>query len=94
MCTQRSSGEYCIQWNLCITDTLGTEKQFAVQRFPLFRGYFIHIAIYLDPEKQSVIERFSLLVEFVIRGSTVMCTHVFYKWIGLVLFPAPLPAAW
>ena len=28
-----------IQWNLSITDTLGPEKQFVVQRFPLFRGY-------------------------------------------------------
>jgi hypothetical protein len=60
-----------IQWNLSITDTLGPEKQFVVQRFPLFRGYFICIAIYLDPQKQSVIERFPLLGEFVIRGSTV-----------------------
>ena len=38
-----------IQWKLSITDTLGpentdtvyAEKQFVVQRFPLFGGYFI-----------------------------------------------------
>ena len=28
-------------------------------------------AIYLDPQKQSVIEKFPLLGEFVIRGSSV-----------------------
>ena len=64
-------GYICIQGNVSITDTLGPEKQLVVQRFPLFRGYFIHIAIYLDPQKQSVIESFSLLGEFVMRGSTV-----------------------
>ena len=42
-----------------------------VQRFPLFGDYFMHIAKHLDPQKQSVIERFSLLGEFVIRGSTI-----------------------
>jgi hypothetical protein len=42
-------------------DTLGPEKQFVVQRFPLVRGYSILcIAIYLDPQKQSVIEKFPL----------------------------------
>ena len=56
-----------IQWNLSIMDTLGTEKQFIVQRFPLFRGYLICTAIYLVPQKLSVIERFSLLGEFVIQ---------------------------
>ena len=60
-----------IQWNLSITDTLGPEKQFAVQRFPQFRGCFTYRAIYLVPPKQFVIERFLLLGEFVIRGSTV-----------------------
>ena len=45
--------------------------QFVVQRFPLFGGYFVHITIYVNPQKQSVIERFPLLGEFVIRGSTV-----------------------
>ena len=64
-----------VQWNLSTTDTLGTEKQFAIQKFPLFRGYFICIAMYLDPQKQSVIERFSLLGEFVNRGSTVCTVH-------------------
>ena len=38
-----------VQWNLSIMDTLRTEKQFVIQRFPLFRGYFIDIAIYLNP---------------------------------------------
>ena len=33
-------------------------------------AHFIHIAIYLDPHKQSVIERFPLLGKFVIRGFT------------------------
>ena len=60
-----------VQWNLSITDTLGPEKQFAIQRFPLFRGCFTYRAIYLVPPKQFVIERFLLLGEFVIRGSTV-----------------------
>ena len=31
----------------------------------------MHIAIYLDPQKQSAIERFVLLGEFVMRGSAV-----------------------
>ena len=53
--------------NLSTTDTLGAEKQFVIQRFPLFRGCFICIAVYLDPQKWSAIERFSLLGEFVIR---------------------------
>ena len=58
-----------IQWNLSITDTLGTEKQSVTQRFPVFRGYFICTVIYLVSQKQYVIERFSLLGEFVKRGS-------------------------
>ena len=60
-----------VQWNFSMTGTLGTEKQFVVQRFPLFRGYFTQTAIYLDQQKQSVMERFSLLGEFVIRDLTV-----------------------
>ena len=60
--------------NLSITDTLGPEKQFVIQRFPLFRGYYICIAIHLDPQKQSVMERFSQLGEFVMSGSTVALT--------------------
>ena len=55
-----------IQRNLSITDTLGPEKQFVIERFPLLRGYFMCTAICLDPRKPSVIERFSLLGEFVI----------------------------
>ena len=50
--------------------TLETEKQFVIRRFSLFRDYFICIAIYLDPQKQSVIERFLLLGEFVVRDSS------------------------
>ena len=47
------------QCNLSITDTLGTVKQFALQRYPLFRGYFIYIVIYLDHKSmQSIIWRF------------------------------------
>ena len=60
-CTQYSQWDIRIQLNLSITDTLGPEKQFVIQRFPLFRGYLISIAISLDPQKQSVIERFLLL---------------------------------
>ena len=52
------------QGDASITDALGTEKQFVIQRLPLFKGYFIHTAIYLDSQKQSVIKRFLL-----IRGS-------------------------
>ena len=39
-----------IQWNLSITDTLGPEKQFVIQKFPLFKGYFICTIIYPDPQ--------------------------------------------
>ena len=46
-------------------DTLGTEKQTesVMQRFPLFRGYFVRIAIFLGPQKLFVI-----LEVFTIRG--------------------------
>ena len=53
-----------MQWNLSIMDTLGTEKRSVIQRFPLFRGYFMHITIHLNPQKQFVVERFLLLEEF------------------------------
>jgi hypothetical protein len=33
------------------SDTLGPEKQFIIQRFPLFKGRLTCIAIYLDPQK-------------------------------------------
>ena len=51
-------------------DTLGSEKQFVIQRSnsTIQRSC---VTIYLDPQKQSVIERFPLLGEFVKRGSTV-----------------------
>ena len=52
-----------LQQNLSITDTLGPGKQFVIQRFPLFRGYFIYIAIYLVSQTWSVMERFPLLGE-------------------------------
>jgi hypothetical protein len=51
---------------------LGPEQQLVALKFPPFRDYSICIAIYLDPQKQSVIERFLLLGEFVIRGSAVL----------------------
>ena len=65
VCSLEREDLYCkyiieIQWNLSMTDTLGTEKLVVIQRFPLFKGYFICISIYLDPQRQSVIERFSL----------------------------------
>ena len=41
---------YYIQRNLSITDTLGPDEQFAIQRFPLFRGYFTCATIYLVPQ--------------------------------------------
>ena len=41
---------------------------YVVQRFSLLRGHYI---IYLEPQKQSVVERCLLLGEFVVRGSTV-----------------------
>ena len=40
VCAYNGTAYTRIQWDLSITDTLGTEKQFAIQRFPLFRGYF------------------------------------------------------
>jgi hypothetical protein len=43
-------------------DTLVPEIQFVEQRFPPFRVCFICISIYLDPQKQSVIERFLLAI--------------------------------
>ena len=46
-------------------DTSGTEKQFAMQRFPLFSGCFTCIIIYLDPHKQSVIESFLICGELI-----------------------------
>ena len=52
--------DYTVQWNLSITDALVTEKHFVMQRFPPFGGYFTCVTIYLDPQKQSVIERFML----------------------------------
>ena len=67
-----------IQRNLSIMDTLGPEKQFVIERFPLLKAYFMCTAICLDPRKPSVIERFSLLGEFVIRGSTVLNIHSVY----------------
>ena len=44
--------------NLSTMNTLRPEKQFVIQRFPLFRGYLIYLSMYLDPRKQFVIERF------------------------------------
>ena len=68
-----------VQWNLSITNTLGTEKQCAIKRFPLLRrGCFTSIGIRLDPPKQSVMERFSLLEEFVIRGSLHILTYLLF----------------
>jgi hypoxia-inducible factor 1-alpha inhibitor (HIF hydroxylase) len=49
-----------IQQSPSITDTSGTTKQFVIQNFPLFRAYFIFIAICLNPQKQTVTERFLL----------------------------------
>ena len=46
----------------------GYTEQSVIERFPLFRGYFICTAMNLDPQKQSVIERFQVLEEFVTRG--------------------------
>ena len=40
-------------------DTLVPDKWFAIHRFPIFRGHFTCISVYRDPQKQSVIERFS-----------------------------------
>ena len=62
--------------NLSTTDTLGPENQFVMQRFPLFREvYFVCLAICLDPQKQSVIERFLLPGVSVTRDSTVLATY-------------------
>ena len=45
-----SIANFDIQWNLSITDTLGTEKQFVIQRFPLFRGCFVYMVVHSDPQ--------------------------------------------
>ena len=61
-------------------DTLGPEKQFVIRTkvSTTQRLFYMHSCLVL--QKQSVIERFSLLREFVIRGSTVYLfvrfTHV------------------
>ena len=55
--------------NFSVMDTLETDKLFVIQRFPLFKGHFRCIAIHLVLHKQSVLEKFLLLGEFVIRGS-------------------------
>jgi hypothetical protein len=39
-------------------DTLVTEIQFVIQRFPLSGDHFICTIIYLDPQKQTAIERY------------------------------------
>ena len=41
------------------------------------RDYSECIAMYLDPPKPSVLERFPLFGEFVVRGSTA---YQFHKW--------------
>ena len=64
-----------------IADTLGTEIQYVRQRFPLFTGYFYtHATVCLDPQEQSVIKRFPLLGEFVIRGSTEVHNTGYVGW--------------
>ena len=68
---------------------LGTEDQFVTKRFTLIRGYFMQIAmIYLGPLQQSLMERFLLLGEFVIRGSTVCMYNVhmcsFGGWAAII----------
>ena len=55
-----------------------------MQRFPLLRGCFTCMTIYLDPHKQSVIQRFPLLGNFVIRGPTVYySTNTYYYTTGV-----------
>ena len=44
-----------VQRNLSITDTLGTEKQFVMKRFPIFRGYFICSTIYIWTHESSLL---------------------------------------
>ena len=50
----------CVQWYLSITNTLGTEKQFAIWRFPLFRGYFIHTVIHITSKAVCFREVFTI----------------------------------
>ena len=58
--------KYVLQWNFSITDNLGTEKHTEVSTIQ--RLFYTHNNL-LGLTKQSVIERFPLLGEFVIRGS-------------------------
>ena len=78
-----------IQWNLSVTDTLGTEyiTVCCTEVTTIFRYYFVCITIYLDPEN-SVIERFSLLGEFVIGGYAIYTIlHVYVSLFFVILAP-------
>ena len=67
--SQACMGGVETQRNFSVMDTLETDKLFVMQRFSLFKSYFRCIAIHLVLHKQSVLERFLLLGEFVVRGS-------------------------
>ena len=49
-----------------------------VRTIPLFSGCFTCIAIYLDSQKQSAIQRFLLFGESTIRGFTIHATANIY----------------
>ena len=52
--------------------TLGTEKQFIIQRCPLFSVYLIYIAIYPFPQRQSANTVSTVLGKLVVRFTTVL----------------------
>ena len=67
------------QWDLCITNTLGTENmQFVIRRFPLFRGYFIQCHITISGPRKAVCHRevfASLRGVCYIRGTKLIHVH-------------------
>ena len=82
-----------MQFNLSVTDTLGATEQFIIQRFRLFGGLFVWSLVNSGPRELSVVWRFLLFKEFVIRGSTVcnnvdslreLCTTIYGRTLLLV----------
>ena len=69
---------------------LGPEKHCVIQRFLLFKGYLIHTAIYPGSQKDSVLERFLLLGEFVIRGCSIRERYCIGVWLSSQVYMGAL----
>ena len=57
----------------------GTRKIVCYMEVSTIKRLVTCIAIYLDPQKQSVMERFLLLGEFVVRGSMHIIKLSYYN---------------